>query len=246
MSRFNPSLRVGLLFAVTALGFTAVHPASAATFHLADIAWPTAAEFITSPDIAAFSNADRATSAPYTISQTFRVDSAFEANSAFFSYRNKLTQSITTKIQIFEVADRFAATLPLTPDPSAVVYEALLESPSTLLDPVNEPDGTRVVGQILFDSPVLLSPTVGSAGYAIRFTDLDETGEWRGYRKGGGDDVAGEIYPDGNGYRNLVPRGFNRDYAVALSSINIPVPEPTAVALLLVAFCGTSIRLRRA
>lgn len=246
MSLGNSSFRIRTLLAATALGLTAIHPVTAATFNLAEIAWPTGAEVITSADLSNFSNADRATSAPYTLSQTFLVESPFEANSAFFSYRNKLTESITTRVQIFEVADRFAATLPETPDAAAVVYEAVVESPSTLLDPVNDPNGSRVVGQILFDNPVLLSPTLGSAGYAIRFTDLDGSGEWRGYRKGGGDAVEGEIYTDGNGYRNLNERGFNRDYAVALSSINVPVPEPTTGGLLVAALGSAAARRRRA
>ncbi|MEN1680129.1 MAG: hypothetical protein AAGJ46_11090 [Planctomycetota bacterium] len=97
--------------------------ATAATFNLADIPWPSNAEFVTGPDVSQFTNADRATSDPYTLSQTFGVDNAFDAN--------------------------------------------------------NEVHGTRVVGQVLFDNPVTLSPTTGSAGYAIRFIDLDGATEWR-------------------------------------------------------------------
>ncbi|MEN1680130.1 MAG: hypothetical protein AAGJ46_11095 [Planctomycetota bacterium] len=63
-------------------------------------------------------------------------------------------------------------------------------------------------------------------------------------RNGGGDPIEGELYTEGNGYRNLIPRGNNRDYAVALSSISVPVPGPTTLGLLAAAV-GSSLAAGR-
>lgn len=219
------------LAAIIASNFVAA-TATAATFHIIDVSWPADAEFATAATEAPFPSSDRASSAPYTLSQTFRVDEAFDANSLFFSYRNKLPESIEARVQIFEVDDRFAPALPETVDPSDILFDATIEGASTLFDPINQENGARVMAQVLLGTPVSLAPTTGSAGYAIRVTDLDQAGEFRWYRRSGGNDLEGELYTEGNGYRNLTPRGFQRDYAVALSSVSIVVPEPSALALL--------------
>lgn len=226
----------GALVALTACG-PLVSPASAAQIRIDGVSWPTNAEFATGPDETVFTNDDKSNNPPQTLSQTFQVDEAFDARSLFFSYRNREPDSITARLQIFEVADRFAAMLPDDGAiaPSDVVFDAVIEGPST--------DGGRVVAQVLFDSPVPLLPTTGAAGYAVRVTNLDagpgEQSQFRWYRKGGGNDAEGELYTGGNGYREGTPRGFQRDYAVALSS----VPEPSTVALL--AAAGVTALARR-
>ena len=229
------------------VGVAVTATASAASFHIGDgnIPWPTTAEFATSTDDADFPSADSTTGSLYTLSQTFLVDEAFDANSLFFSYRNKLTSTISAKIQIIKVADRFASSLAATPAAADIVYEATLAAPSTLFDPINNVNGERVVAQVLLGTPVALEPTTGAAGYEVRVTDLDSAGEFRWYRRSGGTDLEGELYTFGNGYRNLTPRGFQRDYAVALSSVAAVVPEPATCVMLVFAGVSTGLARRR-
>lgn len=223
----RPAVSLAVAGAITA---TLAADGFAAQMRIApNILWPTDAEFATTTDLATFGSNDKLDRTPPTISQTFKVDAEFDAQSLFVRYRNKEAETNTARLQIIEIADRFADPLPENPAPADIIYDQVFTGLSTLL-PGGNVNGETVVAQILLDERVTLSPTTGAAGYEVRFTGISpNTNEFRLSRRGGGNDAEGEFYTDGNGYRALTPRGFQRDYAIAFSSV---VPEPASVALL--------------
>lgn len=184
------------------------------------IAWPTTGGVITGLDPAAFDQNERSGSAPWTLSQTFQVDSQFDLSSLFFIYRNKLPQGSPMGLQIFAVPDVSAPMLPVTPSPA----DLLLDSTFDALTSNNE----RVVAQVVLDSALTLPATTGTAGYALRFIDSDP-GEFRWYRTDG---TAGDVFAGGQAFEKFdyITSGM-RDFGLVLSSVGAPLPPMDAFSV---------------
>lgn len=216
--------RVLLLLAVAGVFASPTHAVEVflGDFFGDDLVFPTVGGVVTGED-SQFPSNDRANSNPFTLSQTFQVDSTFDVNSIFIPYRNKLLDDISVGLQIFPVADVNAASLPAIP--ASTLLDTTFASPSTNFGTAN---GVRTIAQIVLDSPLSLPATSGTSGYAIRFTDLDSTAEWRWYRTSGGTGTGptvGNQYDFGRAYENLNQKSNpDRDFGIVLSDVGAPPP----------------------
>ena len=192
------------------------------------LSWPTTGEVFTGLDSSVFDQNERAGSAPSTLAQTFQVDTQFDLNSLFIVYRNKLAAGSSMALQIFSVPDVNATSLPGTPSPADVLFDATFDALSS--------NNEEVVAQVVLDSALTLPATAGTAGYALRFTDLDPDSsvegvgsEFRWYRTDGS---FGDVYAGGQAYENSAEKVMGtRDYSLVLSSVGAPQPPIDAFSV---------------
>lgn len=177
--------------------------ASAITTDVSGVTWPTTAEVATTTILDNFSVTDRANSAPFTLTQTFQVDSTFDANSLFVFFGGNASSDFSVGLTVFEVTDVDASSITTSPDPLDILLDTTFLAPP-------EPDDT--IMQIFLDSPLSLPATAGTAGYAVRFTSDDE---FRWNRTGS---TGGNAYAFGAAYENGSPKSGGRDFALAVSS----------------------------
>ena len=194
----------------------------------APLTWPTMGEIFTNTDSSVFDQNERAGSAPSTLSQTFQVPTQFDLNSLFIVYRNKLAAGSSMGLQIFSVTDVNATSLPATPSPGDLLFDATFDALSS--------NNEEVVAQVVLDSALTLPATVGTAGYALRFTDLDPDSsvegvgsEFRWYRTDGS---FGDVYAGGQAYENSAEKVMGtRDYSLVLSTAGAPQPPIDAFSV---------------
>ncbi|MEQ8849189.1 hypothetical protein [Botrimarina sp.] len=197
----------------------------------APLTWPTDGEVFTSLDSTVFDRDERAGSAPSTLAQTFQVDSEFDLSSLFIVYRNKLAAGSSMGLQIFSVPDVNASSLPAAPSAGDLLFDGAFDALSS--------NNERVVAQVVLDSALTLGATSGTAGYALRFTDLDPDSsvegvgsEFRWYRNAGPTDPINDVYAFGRAYENSAEKvGGVRDYGLVLSSVGAPQPPIDAFSV---------------
>ena len=199
-------------FLVGAAGFRA----EAITVDVDNVAWPEAAEVITSTEVGQFSFHDDTNSGdPFTLSQTFQVPSQFDLNSIYINYENEGDAATSLGLQIFEVTDFAASPLTATPAPGDILLDTTFDAPVA---------SSNTVMQIFLDAPLTIPANAGTAGYALRFT-TDGTRDFGWDRTGG----AGSVYAFGKAFENGTEKsGGERDFSLALS-VEGPPPPPVEV-----------------
>lgn len=182
--------------------------AHAITVNVSGVDWPTTAEVITTPSLDVLGFNDSAGSSPFHLTQTFQTPAALDAESFFIVFGGDGSDPIDVGLTVFQVADVNAPSITGTPD----VADILLDTTFT-----TTPEDNGTVMQIFLDSPLSLPASVGTAGYALRFTNEDDF-SWRRTGSSGGNP-----YADGAAYENGSPKNNGqRDFALAVSSEGLP------------------------
>lgn len=185
-----------------------ISTAAGITVNTSGVAWPTTAEVATSTTLAPFGFTDSAGSAPFTLTQTFQSTAAFDAESIYVLFGGDAAAEFSVGLTIFEVADVNALSITTTPDLADILLDTTFLAPP-------EPDET--VMQVFLDSPLSLPTSVGTSGYAVRFTS-DSEFRWERTGSSGGNPYAlGAAYENGSAKND-----GQRDFALALSSEGLP------------------------
>ena len=188
--------------------------ASAVSIVTGDNVFPLSAEVVAAdPAINNFGD-----DASESLTQTFQVDTTFDALSITIAYEYDSNGTVpgSIDIEVFEVADVFA---------SSITAGTSLFSATGVVVPG---DADHV--QFVLDSPLTLAATSGTAGYAFEISNGGNPGfEWR--RTGG---TRNNVYAFGQFYEDGVWKNSGeRDGTLAISSTAIPEPHSFVLAAVL-------------
>lgn len=158
-----------------------------------------------------------------SLAQTFQTTVGFDLQRIYIRYRT----TGPVDLSIFTVTDVSAATHDEPPLPANLLFSETLSLPDT---------ASTLTAEIVLDSPLTISASTGTEGYAIRFSNNASFQWWRTGT------TAGSVYPGGVAYEDGAYKNLGeRDFMLALTTI----PEPSTVALLGIGLLLFGSRLRR-
>lgn len=171
--------------------------------------FPTSGEIVAATDNMSLTGDD----GNISLAQSFSVDSAFSAKTIYLIYENDSNgyQDWDMTVTIFEVADVSALTL----IPGTPVYTNTFTFPAPLGG-----SGTDTIAKLELTTPVALNASVGTAGYAIQFSEASGNGSNPGFEWLRTGSSFANAYPGGVAYDDSNAKNDGeRDFTLVISSL---------------------------